>query len=607
MSAAARAFLFADLRDYTRYAESHGAAAAATLLERYRALVRTEVARSEGAEIRTEGDSFYVVFPSASSAVLCGLAIVAAADQASVEDPGAPIRVGIGIHAGETVETADGFVGPAVNQAARICSVAAAGEVLVSDTVRVLSEAVLPVVFHARGRQRLKGVPNPVALFAVEPADGSDAWAARTLAADRRRGRRRRIAIGAAALVGVLVLGGIATFALRPPPGLPAGPWVIGLEMVPEDEYFGQLALDGFNLAIDDINAAGGIDGEELVPRIFESALEDEPMIESATVFADDPSVLGMVGSMYSGAARLQIPVTNQAGLLQCSPTATDPELTRPEHGALALRSANPDRINFVRATSTNAVEGLAMASFAYNDLDARHVLVVDSIDDVNAARRIADGFSDAFVRLGGQTTRRTLNEGADPAGVLELLDEDASLEAVWVGSFDPEVVADIRLAMVDAGHGELPMLSWEPIITPTDEESFIHFAGDAADGSYATRVVIAPTKAAFAQRFVDLYDWTTDDVPYAAATYACVEVILDALRAAAQNSPSADSLREAVRSLAVDAESRVETVIGGLTFDHNGDPLQQYVEVMTVDLDADGGIGGWVVTKPTQDYGPLP
>jgi class 3 adenylate cyclase len=57
-------FPFADLRDYTRYVESHGDQAAAALLEAYRSLVRAAVPEHGGAEIMTEGDSFYVVFPS---------------------------------------------------------------------------------------------------------------------------------------------------------------------------------------------------------------------------------------------------------------------------------------------------------------------------------------------------------------------------------------------------------------------------------------------------------------------------------------------------------------------------------------------------------------
>ena len=85
-----RGFLFADLRGYTDFVEQRGAAAAAELLTQYRALAREAIGQFGGAEIKTEGDSFYVVFDSVSSAVRCGLAITAAhrpdrpADSASV-------------------------------------------------------------------------------------------------------------------------------------------------------------------------------------------------------------------------------------------------------------------------------------------------------------------------------------------------------------------------------------------------------------------------------------------------------------------------------------------------------------------------------------------
>jgi class 3 adenylate cyclase len=163
-----RGFLFADLRGYTSFVERHGDAAAADLLDAYRALVRDVVASFDGAEIRTEGDSFYVVFRSARRAVACGLAIVAAAEQFRATQPDRPIRVGIGINAGESVQRREGFVGTAVNLAARVCAQANAGEVLVTSTVRDAAGSGAGLRFHARGSRRLKGIARPVALFAVE-------------------------------------------------------------------------------------------------------------------------------------------------------------------------------------------------------------------------------------------------------------------------------------------------------------------------------------------------------------------------------------------------------------------------------------------------------
>ena len=191
-----RGFLFADLRDYTSYVEARGDHAGAELLERYRALVRDAVAGAQGAEIKTEGDSFYVVFDSASAAVRAGQEIIAAADAAS----GEPIRVGVGVHAGETVETADGFVGSAVNIAARLCAQAKAGELVVSDTVRALTRTYLDVEFEPLGTRRLKGVNEQIALYRVVPHTATTRVAA-------RRGAARR-------LPWLLGIGGVAVVVL---------------------------------------------------------------------------------------------------------------------------------------------------------------------------------------------------------------------------------------------------------------------------------------------------------------------------------------------------------------------------------------------------------
>lgn len=162
-----RAFLFSDLRGYTAFIEASGDEAGARLLERYRGLVRRVIGEHDGAEIRTEGDSFYVIFPSASRAVAAGLSIVAAAALLSAEDPTEPVRVGVGIHAGEAAETAEGPVGSAINVAARICAAAKPGEVLVSDTVRGLVRTSSTIAFVSRGRPSLKGVSEPIELFAA--------------------------------------------------------------------------------------------------------------------------------------------------------------------------------------------------------------------------------------------------------------------------------------------------------------------------------------------------------------------------------------------------------------------------------------------------------
>jgi hypothetical protein len=98
---------------------------------------------------------------------MCGLEIVDAAAELNEREPDRPLGLGVGVHAGDAVETAEGYIGSAVNLAARLCAVAQPGEVLVTSTVKGITEASLPVGFIARGRQRLKGFREPVETYAV--------------------------------------------------------------------------------------------------------------------------------------------------------------------------------------------------------------------------------------------------------------------------------------------------------------------------------------------------------------------------------------------------------------------------------------------------------
>lgn len=197
--AAYRGFLFADLRGYTAFVERHGDSAAADLLDAYRTLVRTEVARHTGAEVRTEGDSFYVVFGSARRAAACGLAIVEAAEQFGRDHPDRPIRVGIGINAGETVQRGEGFVGTAVNLAARVCAQAREGEVLVTGAVREALGATPDLQLVPRGTRHLKGIARPVPLFALRR--GEQAPSRRTFSAAGRQVPIVAVLLGVALVV----------------------------------------------------------------------------------------------------------------------------------------------------------------------------------------------------------------------------------------------------------------------------------------------------------------------------------------------------------------------------------------------------------------------
>ena len=168
---ALRAFLFADLREYTAFVEREGDQAAAELITEYRALIRSRLPAYDGAELKTEGDSFYIVFPSPSKAIAFGADVF----RAALDAAGRRLKFGVGVHVGETVPLDGQFVGSAVNIAARIGALAADGELLVTDTVRGLVRTTAPFAFEDRGPMPLKGVAEPIRVFAVD-------WAPRSAA-----------------------------------------------------------------------------------------------------------------------------------------------------------------------------------------------------------------------------------------------------------------------------------------------------------------------------------------------------------------------------------------------------------------------------------------
>ncbi len=166
-AAVPRAFLFADLRDYTAFVEGAGDRAAADLIRSYRELIRGRLRAHDGAEIKTEGDSFYIVFPSATQAISFGVDVLQEAS-ARRTARATPLRFGMGVHAGEAVALDNQFVGSAVNLAARVGAIAGEGELLVTDTVRGLVRTGSPYPLSDRGTVALKGVAEPVRLFAVQ-------------------------------------------------------------------------------------------------------------------------------------------------------------------------------------------------------------------------------------------------------------------------------------------------------------------------------------------------------------------------------------------------------------------------------------------------------
>ncbi len=158
--------LFTDIVDSTALTERLGDARFREASRALDAGLRTAIRDAGGAAIdgKLLGDGVLATFPSAAQAIdgarRC-LALSAASE----------LGLHIGLHAGDVIREENNVFGGAVNIAARICGLSAPGEILVSDVVRGMARSSAGVAFDERGEQSMKGVGEPVRVYAVRSAE----------------------------------------------------------------------------------------------------------------------------------------------------------------------------------------------------------------------------------------------------------------------------------------------------------------------------------------------------------------------------------------------------------------------------------------------------
>jgi predicted ATPase/class 3 adenylate cyclase len=154
-------FLFTDIEGSTNLLRELGAERYRDVLSAHRRVLRDAFARHGGVEVDTQGDAFFVAFPTAGGALAA-----AAEGQRGLGD--LPVRVRIGIHSGEPLVTDEGYVGLEVHRAARIAAVGHGGQTLVSASTRALAA---DADLRSLGEHRLKDLTRPEPIYQLGEGD----------------------------------------------------------------------------------------------------------------------------------------------------------------------------------------------------------------------------------------------------------------------------------------------------------------------------------------------------------------------------------------------------------------------------------------------------
>jgi branched-chain amino acid transport system substrate-binding protein len=341
--------------------------------------------------------------------------------------------------------------------------------------------------------------------------------------------------------------------------------------------------INGIKLAVKEAGGAAGgykidIPNSVIFDDAKDGAHDPQTGAQNMNAIVALPEVVAVIGPLNSSVAKVQIPISNEAGLLQCSPANTNEGLTKPDFGALDIRKANPDKINYVRVVTTDDNQGPAAAKYILENLGKKNVYIID--DTETFGKGIADNFQKYLEANGGTTVARdgVPKTTTDYSAILTAA-KAKNPEAIYFGGVTATGGARILKAAVQAGLGDVPYVGPDGIYdgSATTKDSFLNLAGDDAKNSYATAAAVGdfPGREEFAARFKAEYG--SDPTGYSATGYACAQVVLDALNRAAPASDMA-ALKESVRAAAVDPSVNYTTVLGEFKFDENGDTSQKII-----------------------------
>ncbi|MGZ8254161.1 MAG: branched-chain amino acid ABC transporter substrate-binding protein [Burkholderiaceae bacterium] len=382
----------------------------------------------------------------------------------------------------------------------------------------------------------------------------------------------------------------------------------VGIELPQSgnEDANGTPTKNGVLLAIKQANAANKVPGWTLADNNQDDAVngvhDPDKGASNMRILAADTAVLGVVGPFNTGVAQFEIPVSNEAGLAQCSPANTGTSLT--QAGSDVFRFNKQDERNYFRVAASDNIQGPAGADYTYTDLGKHTVYIMDDTEPFGVG--VADAFVTRFEALGGTVVKRdSVPKSTTDYTPFFTGAQALNPEAVYFGGTQVTGGGLARKQMVAAGMGAIPFVGPDGIAdlgAGGATGAFITLAG-VENSNDVHGTVAGVHDLPSGSTFNADYQTEFGKAPgaYSALGFACAQAIIQAIAdTATAAAGNLANWREGVRAYIFDtaAHHTYSTVMGPISFNACGDIEQPVMSFYKVDQTLNSNAGGWVYVK---------
>ena len=339
------------------------------------------------------------------------------------------------------------------------------------------------------------------------------------------------------------------------------------LELSGEVASYGQSISEGMELAIEEINDSGGVDGKKIKVVKVDNKSDNAEAASAATRLTSQENVLAIIGAATSGNTIAQAQIANDTKTILLSPSGTAPNVTENEDGSIN---------EYVFRTSyIDPFQGTVAANFAAKELGVKTAAIYsDSASDY--AKGLAAAFKETFQKAGGKIVAEESYVAGDTdfRSTLTRI-KSANPEFVFIPGYYEEVGLIVKQAR-ESGV-TVPLMGADGWDSPT----LVDLAGkDALNNTFITNHYSAQDPDTKIQEFVTKFkEKYKDKSPDAfnALGYDSVYLLVDAIKRAG----SLD--REAVKDALAETKD-ISLVTGVVTIDKNHNPIKSATILEYVD-----------------------